>query len=153
MRPEDVTPKHVMKLSCVSPWFQTTCCLSTFLGQMLNLECPILNIIVQLNIIPIICTMYCSINTIWGLRFPHMRIYSVIWLLISVSQNRFAILTRTNCPYAATFLYIYSISPPIYIIYIHIYTYTNIYTYIFTCSTLKFYGNIFIEDAMPEKAL
>ena len=49
------------------------------------------------------------------------------------------------------FLDIYSISPPIYIyIYIiHIY----IYTYIFTCSTLQFSDNIFIQDAMPEKAL
>ena len=40
----------------------------------------------------------------------------------------------------ATFWDIYSISPPV-------------YTYIFTCPTLKFFDNIFIEDAMPEKAL
>ena len=42
----------------------------------------------------------------------------------------------------ATFWDIYSISPPIYI-YIHIYI----------CSTLTFFYNSFIEDAMPEKAL
>ena len=41
--------------------------------------------------------------------------------------------TRTNCPYAATCWDIYSISPPIYI-------------YIYTCSNLKFFENIFIED-------
>ena len=35
----------------------------------------------------------------------------------------------------------------------YIYTHIQIYTYIFTCSTLKFFDNIFIEDAMPEKAL
>ena len=50
--------------------------------------------------------------------------------------------------------WIYILLARLYIyIYIHIYTYTNIYTYIFTCSTLKFFDNIFIEDAMPEKAL
>ena len=37
--------------------------------------------------------------------------------------------------------------------YMNTYTYTNIYKYIFTCYNLKFYDNIFIEDAMPEKAL
>ena len=36
-------------------------------------------------------------------------------------------------------------------IYLHIYGY--IYIYIYTCSALKVVGNIFIEDAMPEKAL
>ena len=40
----------------------------------------------------------------------------------------------------ATFWDIYSISPPIYI-------------YVYTWSTLRLFGNIFIEDAMPEKAL
>ena len=58
-------------------------------------------------------------------------------------------ITRTNCPYAATFLDIYPISPPIIYIYLHKY----IYTYIFTCSTPQFSDNIFIQDAMPEKAL
>ena len=53
--------------------------------------------------------------------------------------------TRTICPYAANFWDIYT--------YIHIYTYTNIYTYICTCSTLQFSDNIFIQDAIPEKAL
>ena len=38
--------------------------------------------------------------------------------------------TRTNCPYAATFLDIYSISPPMYI-YIYINTYIHIYKYIY----------------------
>ena len=47
----------------------------------------------------------------------------------------------------ATFSHINSISPPIYIIYVYIYT--HIYTY----STLIFVDNIFIEDAMTEKAL
>ena len=39
----------------------------------------------------------------------------------------------------------------LHIYYTHIQIYIH-YTYIFTCSTLKFSGNIFIEDAMPEKA-
>ena len=49
--------------------------------------------------------------------------------------------TRTNCPYAATFLDVYSISPPIYIYiyistYIHIYKYIYIYVYMFYSSIL-----------------
>ena len=32
------------------------------------------------------------------------------------------------------------------------YIYIHIYIYINKCSTLKFFDNIFIEDAMPEKA-
>ena len=62
-----------------------------------------------------------------NLRVEHINIYVYIFV------------------YMYTCIYIY--------IYIYIYTYTNIYTYIFTCSTLEFYGNIFIEDAMSEKAL
>ena len=50
-----------------------------------------------------------------------------------------AIKTRTNCPYAATFLDICSISPPMYIYiyinaYIHIYKYIYIYIYMFYSS-------------------
>ena len=48
----------------------------------------------------------------------------------------------------ATFWDIYSISLPIYI-YIYIYIYIHIYI----CSTLTFFYNSVIEDAMPEKAL
>ena len=38
-------------------------------------------------------------------------------------------------------------------LYIYIYINTYIHTYIFTCSTLQYSDNIFIQDAMPEKAL
>ena len=53
----------------------------------------------------------------------------------------------------ATFWDLYSFSPPIYI-----YNTIDIYTYIFTniyinVLLLNFFDNIFIEDAMPEKAL
>ena len=47
--------------------------------------------------------------------------------LALIEPNR----TRTNCPYAATFWDICSISPPIYIH--NTYTYTNIYTYLSLC--------------------
>ena len=65
--------------------------------------------------------------------------------------------TRTNCPYAATF-WVYIPLARLYIyVYIFKYIYTHIqiyiYTYIYTCSTLKFFDNIFIEDSMPEKVL
>ena len=49
--------------------------------------------------------------------------------------------TRTNCPYAATFLDIYSISPPIYT-YIYINTYIHIYKYIYIYIYM-FYSSIF----------
>ena len=45
------------------------------------------------------------------------------------SVYRITTLTRTNCPYAATFLDIYPISPPIYI-YIYINTYIHIYLHV-----------------------
>ena len=35
----------------------------------------------------------------------------------------------------------------------YMYIYTYIHTYKYTCSNLKFFYNIFIEIAMPEKAL
>ena len=50
-------------------------------------------------------------------------------------------ITRTNCPYAATFLDIYSISPPIYI-YIYINTYIHIYKYVYIYIYM-FYSSIF----------
>ena len=51
------------------------------------------------------------------------------------------IITRTNCPYAATFLDIYSIIPPMYI-YIYINTYIHIYKYIYIYNYM-FYSSIF----------
>ena len=59
---------------------------------------------------------------------------AVFWSTLTSTFEVFFYRTRTNCPYAATFWDIY--------IYIHIYKY--IYIYIFTCSTLKFFDNIFI---------
>ena len=55
---------------------------------------------------------------------------SLLRVCLNFQELQFSVETRTNCPYAATFLDIYSISPAMYI-YIYINTYIHIYKYIY----------------------
>ena len=74
-----------------------------------------------------------------GLSHAELR-YNPTWLSYLFQGKIIQIIpwkTRKNCPYAATFWDIYSISQPIYIyIYIHIYKYIYIYIYMFYSSIL-----------------
>ena len=50
-------------------------------------------------------------------------------------------------------LQLFGINIPLARLYPYIYIYIYLSIYIYTCSTLKVFDKIFIEDAMPEKAL